>query len=100
MGRLSVKPPETAAEVAKHPITHETIGRSASQGCNPRERITIYPPDWSTIRTTLGLSIRDFAGLTGINRGDLSKIERGHASPTPKQASRLLEAWWSPDARA
>jgi hypothetical protein len=30
------------------------------------------------------------AELTGINRGDLSKIEHGQACPTPKQAARIL----------
>jgi transcriptional regulator with XRE-family HTH domain len=35
------------------------------------------------------MSLRDLEDLTGINRGDLSKIERGHG-PTPPQARRLI----------
>jgi len=37
-----------------------------------------------------GLSLRQFEALTGINRGELSKIERGIACPTPEQAIRIL----------
>ncbi|HET7029138.1 MAG TPA: helix-turn-helix transcriptional regulator [Candidatus Limnocylindrales bacterium] len=36
------------------------------------------------------MSIRELAELTGINRGDLSKIENGIQAPTPDQARRIL----------
>jgi transcriptional regulator with XRE-family HTH domain len=45
------------------------------------------------IRPILGLSIREFSDETGINRGELSKIERGLSCPTPGQANAILSAW-------
>lgn len=43
------------------------------------------------IREAAGLSIRDVEGLTGINRGRLSIIERGDP-PTTEEAHRILTA--------
>lgn len=72
------------------PITHEPTRRRARDGCNPGEATDLGHLRWSDIRPALGLSIRDMAEATGINRGDLSKIERGQLSPTPWQAARIL----------
>jgi transcriptional regulator with XRE-family HTH domain len=49
-------------------------------------------PGWGAIRATSGLSLRAFEARTGINRGELSRIERGLACPTPDQARRILAA--------
>ncbi len=46
---------------------------------------------WSEQRTARGLSLRQLETLTGINRGTLSRIERGFA-PSPEQAAALLRA--------
>jgi transcriptional regulator with XRE-family HTH domain len=45
---------------------------------------------WGQLRARDGWSIRELAERTGINRGDLSKFERGRGCPTPDQARRLL----------
>ncbi len=44
---------------------------------------------WSEWRAARGLSLRELAALTGINRGTLSRIEHG-LSPSPEQATRLV----------
>lgn len=72
------------------PTTHEPTRRPSRQGCNPAGATDLRHLRWSDVRSTLGLSIRDMAEATGINRGDLSKIERGQLSPTPWQAARIL----------
>ena len=66
-------------------ITHAATPRAASRGCNPAQTSL-----WAGIRVSAGLSLRQFEALTGINRGELSKIERGIACPTPEQAIRIL----------
>ena len=71
-------------------MTHGPTPRAAKDGCNPRGETPVDGLKWSKVRSALGLSIRDMAEQTGINRGDLSKIERGIACPTPKQAARIL----------
>ena len=43
------------------------------------------------LRRTSGLSIRVLSKLTGINRGQLSIIERG-VMPTPDEARLIVEA--------
>ncbi len=52
---------------------------------------------WHDLRVEAGLTIRALERaleeLTGINRGELSRIERGSAVPRPDQALRLLEAY-------
>jgi hypothetical protein len=49
--------------------------------------------DWGRPRGRLGWSLRQLSERTGINPGDLSKIERGRSCPTPDQARRLLAAF-------
>ena len=66
------------------PATH----RRSTNGCN-RPHVTLSA--WAEVRAARGLSLRDYEALTGINRGDLSKIEHGHLCPTPEQARRMLE---------
>jgi transcriptional regulator with XRE-family HTH domain len=39
-----------------------------------------------------GLSIRRLSALTGINRGELSRIDQGRQIPTPDQAAALIAA--------
>lgn len=43
------------------------------------------------LRRQSGLSLRVVSGITGINRGRLSIIERG-VMPTPDEARRIIEA--------
>lgn len=72
------------------PITHGPTARPARNGCNPGDATSVRHLRWSDVREHLGLSIREMAEATGINRGDLSKIERGQACPTPYQAAQIL----------
>lgn len=49
-------------------------------------------PDWHDYRVKAGLSIRQLEELSGINRGEISRIEQRRQTPTPMQALRLLVA--------
>jgi transcriptional regulator with XRE-family HTH domain len=50
-------------------------------------------PTWRDLRTTSGLTLRQLEELTRINRGDLSRIERGRLCPTPDQSLTLLHVF-------
>lgn len=84
------KSTETAVSAPSHPITHGAGASGAPNGCNPRGGTSVGVHRWADVRAATGLSIREFSDRTGINRGDLSKIERGQACPTPYQAARIL----------
>lgn len=45
--------------------------------------------EWGRPRAALGWSLAELEERTGINRGELSKIERGLACPKRDQARRL-----------
>lgn len=47
---------------------------------------------WSDERVALGLSIRDLERLSGVNRGDLSRIEGGRLIPTSEQWNAVMAA--------
>lgn len=65
-----------------------------ANGCNPRQREPRAPEtEWGAPRAATGWSIREFAERTGINRGDLSRIERGRMCPSREQARVLLAAF-------
>jgi transcriptional regulator with XRE-family HTH domain len=52
-----------------------------------------YPATpWGRLRAERGWSLRQLAERTGINKGTLSRIERGFG-PTPDHARRLLAAF-------
>jgi predicted transcriptional regulator len=51
-----------------------------------REGSTIY----AQRRVALGLSLRDVEHRTGINRGFLSRVERGRMIPTADESAVLL----------
>jgi DNA-binding transcriptional regulator YiaG len=70
-------------------MTQETTRVPNESGCNPRQR-TPRGGTWRSIRESTGLSIREMADRTGINRGQLSKIENGRACPTPLEAQTIL----------
>jgi len=70
-------------------MTHEATPRPSANDCNAPQR-TVAAGSWASIRAGLGLSLRQMEHHTGINRGDLSKIERGVSCPTPNQAERIL----------
>jgi transcriptional regulator with XRE-family HTH domain len=55
---------------------------------SPRPRA----PGWRELRKATGLTIRQLEELTGINRGELSRIEGSRTCPTPEQARKLLAA--------
>jgi hypothetical protein len=74
-------------------MTHGAGAATRANGCNPRGGTSGRGPTWAMIRPILGLSIREFSDETGINRGELSKIERGLSCPTPGQANAILSAW-------
>jgi len=62
--------------------------------CNAPQREPVAPlTAWGRPRGVAGWSLRELARRTGINPGELSKIERGLACPTPDQAWRILEAY-------
>ena len=71
-------------------MTHAATQRNASDGCNPGQATLGPGSKWSDARRIMDMSIREFAEATGINRGDLSKIENGIQAPTPDQARRIL----------
>lgn len=54
-------------------------------GYNPSRATT----SWRQARLALGLSLREVEERTGINRGELSRIERG-IGPRMDHARRLL----------
>lgn len=51
-----------------------------------REGSTVY----AQRRVALGLSLRDVERRTGINRGFLSRVERGRMIPTQDESALLL----------
>lgn len=84
----------TALEAPTGADTRSRTKRRPRQGCNPPQQ-THHAPDtpWGRLRSERGWSIRELAERSGINRGDLSKIERGLGCATPDQARRLLAAY-------
>lgn len=71
-------------------MTHAAIALPNESGCNPAPATLGPGSKWSDARRIMGVSIRELAELTGINRGDLSKIENGIQAPTPDQARPIL----------
>lgn len=51
---------------------------------------------WRDLRIDSGLTLRQLEELSGINRGELSRIERGRTCPTPDQAIAILGAHAGP----
>lgn len=45
---------------------------------------------WGPRRVELGVSLRDLSTRSGINRGDLSKIEAGRMVPTANEFQRVM----------
>jgi hypothetical protein len=65
--------------------------RRSGLGCNPPQRRHRVPDTpWGRERAALGWSLRELAERSGLNRGDLSRFERGRGCPTPEQARQLL----------
>ena len=64
----------------------------STDGCNRTRTALTSATSWSDLRQAAGLSLRAAELVTGINRGDLSKIEHGRLVPPPDQARRILEA--------
>jgi hypothetical protein len=68
--------------------------RLVSLRCNAPQRTPRAPATvWGSPRGRLGWSLRELASRTGINAGELSRIERGRSCPSPDQALRLLRAF-------
>lgn len=65
--------------------------QAATRGYNQPQR---KPRDgsWRATRLGCGLSIREVEEITGINRGELSRIERGFG-PKPEHARALLHVY-------
>lgn len=59
------------------------------------DRAAPYSPerDWKALRESTGLSIIQASDLTGINKGDLSRIENRELRVTPQWAAELLRAY-------
>lgn len=47
---------------------------------------------WGSERVRLGLSMRDLAELSGVNKGTLSLIEAGRLVPTADQYRDVMDA--------
>lgn len=47
---------------------------------------------WGRLRAGRAWSLRELAARSGVNAGEISKIERGRTCATPDQARALLEA--------
>jgi plasmid maintenance system antidote protein VapI len=75
-------------------MTGSVLNRGVAVRCNAPQR-TPHAPDtaWGRLRQPTGWSLRELAGRTGINAGELSRIERGRTCPTPDQARVLLAAF-------
>ncbi len=76
------------------PRTQPSTEQAKALRCNAPQR-TPRAPDtaWGRPRGEKGWSLRDLAERTGINAGELSRIERGRSCPTPDQAARILAAY-------
>jgi transcriptional regulator with XRE-family HTH domain len=48
---------------------------------------------WRDLRIDAGLTLRQLEVLSGVNRGEISRIERGRSCPTPDQAIAILAAY-------
>lgn len=48
---------------------------------------------WADLRAARNLSLREVEERTHINRGEISRIERGRGCATPEQARKLLAAY-------
>ena len=46
--------------------------------------------DWRERREQVDLTLSELARRTGINKGELSRIERRYVVPTPHQAELIL----------
>ncbi len=68
--------------------TGDSVGRVA-----PQKRPRFSDSSWGRERARFGWSLRQLAELTGINAGELSRIERGRGILTTEQAIRLLVAF-------
>lgn len=77
-----------------HPDIHRASPCVATHPPVPRQRRPKAPDtEWGRPRRALGWSLRQLSERTGINAGDLSRIERGIGCPTREQARRLLAAF-------
>lgn len=47
---------------------------------------------WSLYRVAAGVSLRQVAQLSGVNRGYLSLLEQGRYVPTPAEAKAIVQA--------
>lgn len=75
-----------------------TPGRGVALRCNTRAIVPQRTPkapdtEWGRPRRALGWSLRELAARTGINAGDLSKIERGISCATREQSRRINAAY-------
>lgn len=68
--------------------------RPASVRCNAPQR-TPRAPDtsWGRPRGARGWSLRELEARTGINAGELSRIERGRSTPSYEQARAIVRAY-------
>lgn len=68
--------------------THATAPRREPLArCN-----SAHGTPWGRLRGQTGMSLRELARRSGVNAGEISKIERGLGCPTPDQAIRILNA--------
>ncbi len=83
----------TAVDPADRLSARSAPGQPAGRGCNPPRAPRRAPETpWGRLRNEVGWSLRELEERTGINRGDLSKFERGRGCPTPDQAMAIVGA--------
>jgi hypothetical protein len=73
------------AEASPSVVTHAET--------RPQRTPKFVDSPWGAMRQPTGWSLRDLSERTGINAGELSRIERGRSCPTPDQARKLLKAY-------
>jgi transcriptional regulator with XRE-family HTH domain len=57
-----------------------------------KRQLTTGGRAWGAERVALGLSLRDLAALSGINRGVLSMVERGRIIPDGDEYRAVMDA--------
>lgn len=88
-----LKSTRRADSPAGGPTGPSAPSRSRLSRCNaPRTQPVAPDTAWGRLRGQTSWSLRELARRSGVNAGEISKIERGLACPTPDQARALLAA--------
>lgn len=61
-------------------------------GAKPRDLFADRPTVMKSVRAAAGMSVAELSRRTGMNAGDVSRIERGRMLPYRSQAEKLADA--------